>query len=53
MYLNIDAAGDKYIDRKVIINIIGANAVSIILTSLIIIEIIHNERTIMLVISAV
>ena len=51
MYLNIDAAGDKYIDRKVI-NIIGANAVSIILTSLIIIEIIHNERTIMLVISS-
>tara|TARA_Y100001970_G_scaffold48534_1_gene61506 strand:- start:10112 stop:10273 length:162 start_codon:yes stop_codon:yes gene_type:complete len=53
MYLNMDAADDRYIDRAVIINMIGANAVSIILTSLIIIEIIHNERIIILVINAV
>lgn len=46
-------ADDKNTDKDVMISIIGANAVSIILTSLINIEIIHKEIMIILVNNAV
>lgn len=52
-YFTKKEADDKNTDKDVMISIIGANAVSIILTSLINIEIIHKEMMIILVSKAV
>lgn len=52
-YFTKKEADDKKTDKDVMISIIGANAVSIILTSLINIEIIHKEMMIILVSKAV
>lgn len=52
-YFTKKEADDKKTDKDVMISIIGANAVSIILTSLINIEIIHKEIMIILVNNAV
>ena len=52
-YFTKKEADDNNTDKDVMISIVGANAVSIILTSLINIEIIHKEMMIILVSKAV
>ena len=52
-YFTKKEADDNNTDKDVMISIIGANAVSIILTSLINIEIIHKDIIIILVSKAV